>query len=294
MEATGNHQTAPGEVRIMQEIAKEIVTRNGLRRDLEQLGIRRGDILCVHSSLKRLGLVIGGVRTVIEALLDAVGPEGTVMMPTYSGDLSDPEEWRFPPVAPEFIPQIRAETPPYDPTLTPTRNMGAIPEYFRRYPGVVRSPHPQSSFAAIGARALELVGTHPLSFRFGPDSPLGRLRDFNGKVLMLGAPWDTSSFLYLCHFPIGDRPKIRKRAPVTVDRVTQWVEYEDISYENEWFVAAERMLVERGLASVGRTGATESLLYPAGEAFPVLREFFLQSLHEVPICGHPPASRANS
>ncbi len=262
----------------MQEVAQNILTRSGLRRDLEQLGVRRGDILCVHSSLKSLGLVIGGVRTVIEALLEAVGPEGTVMMPTYSGDLSDPEEWRFPPVSPEFIPAIREETPPYDPTLTPTRKMGAIPEYFRRYPGVMRSPHPQSSFAAIGTRAEELVGRHPLSFRFGPDSPLGRLRDLNGKVLMLGAPWNTSSFLYLCHFPIGDRPKIRKRAPMTVGGVTQWVEYEDISYENAWFVAAETMLVERGVAVVGKTGTGESLLYPAGEAFPLLREFFHQRL----------------
>ena len=249
---------------------KNIVTRSGLRRDLEQLGVQRGDILCVHSSLKRLGLVIGGVRTVIEALLEAVGPEGTVMMPAYSGDLSDPAEWRFPPVSPEFIPQIRAETPPYDPALTPTRGMGAIPEYFRRYPGAVRSPHPQSSFAAIGARATDLVGKHPLPFRFGPESPLGRLKDLRGKVLMLGAPWDTSSFLYLCHFPIGDRPKIQKLAPMTIDGVTQWVKYDDISYENAWFIPAVTMLVDRGIASVGKTGTTESLLYRADEAFPPL------------------------
>jgi aminoglycoside 3-N-acetyltransferase len=250
-----------------------------LRRDLERLGVRRGDILCVHSSLKQLGLVIGGVRTVIESLLDAVGSEGTVMMPTYSGDLSDPTEWRFPPVPSELIPQILAETPPYDPALTPTRNMGAIPEYFRRYPGVMRSPHPQSSFAAVGARAKELVGTHPLSFRFGPESPLGHLREVNGKVLMLGAPWNTSSFLYLCHFPIGDRPRIQKRAPMTVDGATAWVTYEDITYENEWFVPAEKMLVERGIATVGRTGAADSLLYPAREAFPVCHEFFRQYSH---------------
>ena len=258
----------------MQEATKNIVTRGGLRRDLEQLGVRRGDILCVHSSLKRLGLVIGGVRTVIEALLEAVGPDGTVMMPAYSGDLSDPAEWRFPPVSPEFIPQIRAETPPYDPVLTPTRGMGAIPEYFRRYPGVIRSPHPQSSFAAVGPRALDLVGQHSLSFRFGPESPLGRLRDLNGKVLMLGAPWDTSSFLYLCHFPIASRPKIQKRAPMTVDGATRWVEYEDISYENAWFIPAVTMLVERGIAVIGQTGADESLLYPTREAFPILYEFF--------------------
>ncbi|HEY3902208.1 MAG TPA: AAC(3) family N-acetyltransferase [Chthoniobacter sp.] len=250
------------------------MTRSGLRRDLEQLGVRSGDILCVHSSLKRLGLVIGGVRTVIEALLDAVGSEGTIMMPAYSGDLSDPAEWRFPPVPSELIPQIRAETPPYDPTLTPTRGMGAIPEYFRRYPGVVRSPHPQSSFAAIGPRALELVGKHPLPFRFGPKSPLGRLKDLNGKVLMLGAPWDTSSFLYLCHYPIGDRLKIQKRAPMAVNGITQWVDYEDISYENAWFIPAVTTLVERGIAVVGQTGATESLLYSTHEAFPVLHEFF--------------------
>lgn len=262
----------------MMEMPQTLVTRTSLRRDLASLGVQRGDSLCVHSSLKKLGFVIGGVRTVVEALQDAVGPEGTIMMPAYSGDLSDPAEWKYPPVPEDWISQIRAETPPYDPVLTPTRSLGAVPEYFRRHPGVVRSAHPQSSFAALGARARELTAGHELAFRFGPKSPLGRLMEMNGKVLMLAAPWDTISFLYLCLFSLGDRPRVQKRAPMIVEGRPQWVEYEDIVYTADWFIPAAEELVARGLGQVGLTGASRSLLFSTREAFPALEEFCRRAL----------------
>jgi len=256
----------------MMEKPQTLVTRRTLGRDLANLGVQRGDILCVHSSLKKLGFVIGGVRTVVEALREAVGPEGTIMMPAYSGDLSDPAEWRYPPVPESWIEEIRAETPPYDPERTPTRALGAVPEYFRRYPGVIRSAHPQSSFAALGARARELTDGHELSFRFGPKSPLGRLLEMNGKVLMLAAPWDTISFLYLCLFSLDARARIQKRAPMIVEGRPQWVAYEDIDYTASWFIPAAETLVERGLARTGQTGAAQSLLFSPREAFPTLVE----------------------
>ena len=125
-----------------------LVTRSSLSAELRKLGLQSGDVVCVHVSLKSLGFVIGDARTVIDGLHDAVGVEGTIMMPTYSGDLSDPAEWGYPPVPPEWIETIRNETAAYDPVRTPSRRMGVVPELFRHVPGVLRSPHPQSSFAA--------------------------------------------------------------------------------------------------------------------------------------------------
>ena len=180
------------------ETQLSVMTRSDLAEGLSAIGLRAGDVVCVHSSLSSLGMVIGGARTVIESLIEVVTMEGAILMPTYSGDLSDPAEWRFPPVAEELWQKIRDQTPPFDPVLTPTRNMGAIPELFRHFPLTRRSPHPQSSFTAWGKHRDLLVERHPLDNRFGTNSPLGRLVDLHGRILLLGAPWVTISAFYLC------------------------------------------------------------------------------------------------
>lgn len=152
-----------------------LVTRSSLAEELRAAGINDGDVVLAHTALSRLGFVVGAARALIDALRDAVGASGTIMMPTYSGELSDPAEWRHPPVPEDWLEAIRRETPAYDPCLTPTRRMGVTAELFRHRPDAKRSAHPQSSFTAAGPRAAFLVGDHPLDHRFGPSSPLGKL-----------------------------------------------------------------------------------------------------------------------
>lgn len=84
-------------------------TRAGIARDLRQLGVTEGSTLIVHSSLSRLGWVASGAHAVVLALLDAVGPSGTLVMPTHSGGHSDPGEWRNPPVPEAWWPTISEE-----------------------------------------------------------------------------------------------------------------------------------------------------------------------------------------
>ena len=215
--------------------------------------------MLVHTSLKALGYVVGGTRSVVEALIETAG---TVMMPVYSGDLSDPAEWRHPPAPPEKIDAIREAIPAYDPILTPSRGMGAVPEYFRTYPGTIRSPHPQSSFVARGPMAQRLVGEHPLDNRFGPDSPLGALVRLGGKTLLLGAPRNTCSMLYLTEHELYPK-SVAKRAPMNVGGKRQWVEYRDIKYTDRFFKDAIAMLLENSHATFGRVGQAESVLIPA-------------------------------
>jgi aminoglycoside 3-N-acetyltransferase len=244
---------------------REVVTPARLRSDLHDLGIVSGTAVCVHSSLKRMGHVIGGLRTVVQSLVDTVGSAGTILMPTFSGDLSDPKEWRYPGLPDHLVDEARHSLKGYNPRLTPTRGMGALPEYFRHWPGAVRSPHPQSSFTALGAHADLLCERHPLDYRFGPDSPLGRFVGLGGKVLLLGAPWNTTSLLYLTEFTRPDRVECLKQAPVERNGETRWETYRDLEYRNCWHDAVAHLL-EEGLAVRGRVGEAESVLFPAREA----------------------------
>jgi len=144
---------------IIQRTANPL-TKDGLVHDARRLGVSPGDVLLVHSSLSAIGWVVGGARTVIEALIEAVSPDGTLVMPAFSGDLSDPSDWRNPPVPSSWIDRIREAMPAFDPDRTPTRQMGCIAETFRKWPGAMRSIHPVSSMTALGPHAMRIVERH--------------------------------------------------------------------------------------------------------------------------------------
>jgi aminoglycoside 3-N-acetyltransferase len=95
----------------------------------------------VHSSLARLGWTVGGPIPVIQALLEALGTAGTLVMPAESPYVSDPSTWNDPRLLPEWYETIRENLPVFDPLTTPT-TMGAIAEAFRTFPGTRRSNHP--------------------------------------------------------------------------------------------------------------------------------------------------------
>jgi len=128
------------------------VTVETLKRDLSAVGVRPGSVLLVHSSLSALGWICGGAVAVIQALLETLGSEGTLVMPTFTTALTDPRNWQHPPVLEDWKDTIRRETPPFDPLRTPTWQMGRIAETFRTWPNVVRSLHPHSSFAATARK----------------------------------------------------------------------------------------------------------------------------------------------
>jgi aminoglycoside 3-N-acetyltransferase len=122
------------------ERSDEPVTADRLEADLRDLGLAAGDAVLVHSSLSALCWVCGGAPAVVDALLNVVTDDGMVVMPTHTG-YSDPEDWENPPVPDNWTDEIWATMPPYRPDVTLTRGMGAIPECFQNYTGVVRSRH---------------------------------------------------------------------------------------------------------------------------------------------------------
>jgi len=204
-------------------------TRGSLRADLLALGVVPGMTLIVHSSLSRIGWVVSGAEAVIWALLDAVGPAGNLVMPTFSGGLTDPAGWVAPPVPPAWHDTIRAEMLPFDPARTPTRNMGAIPELFRAWPGVCRSDHPVFSFAAAGPNSIALTARHPLGWARGPDSPLGGIYERDGWILLLGVGYERNSSLHLGETRAAYRRTQSRRMPVARDGAVEWEEHPDVA-----------------------------------------------------------------
>ena len=167
-------------------------TVKSLSRDLRALGVRPGSTLVVHSSLSAIGWVAGGPTAVILALLDALGPDGTLVMPAHSGDWSDPAEWQNPPVPESWWETIRRERPAWDLGTAPTRNLGRIAELFRTWPGTMRSGDPVVSFAALGPHAGRITDAHTTEW-----SPLERIYELDGDVLLLGVGHDRNTSLHL-------------------------------------------------------------------------------------------------
>ena len=174
-----------------------VITKSDIEGALNALGITPGQTLIVHTSLGKIGYVCGGAQAVIEALIAVVGSEGTIMMPTQSWKNLDPEDGVHWTVEEKDWQTIRDNWPAYDKRITPTNTMGAVAEMFRSWPGAIRSDHPARSVAAWGKNAEYLVEKHDLSNIFGDGSPVGKLYDLDGYVLLIGVGYDKNTSLHL-------------------------------------------------------------------------------------------------
>lgn len=166
-------------------------TRAELAEDLRALGVAAGDTLFVHSSFKSLGPIAGGAAAVVGALEDALGPEGLLLMPSFN----------------LVEAKVRAST--WNPATTPS-TVGYLTEFFRKMPGTVRSDHYSHAVAARGARAAWIVGDHrrhegykspwdiePWGATYGSQSPMMRAMELDGKVLMLGVDYHSSTYMHV-------------------------------------------------------------------------------------------------
>jgi len=237
-------------------------TPRTLIQDLRSLGVADGMTLLVHTSMSALGWVAGGPQAVVAALLAAVGDDGTLVMPTHSTGLSEPSLWRNPPVPESWWSIIRDETPAFDEDLTPTRLMGVIAEGFRTYPGVRRSGHPQVSFAARGPYAGLVIADHSFDRPLGDRSPLGRLYDLDGYILLLGVGHENNTALHLAEYRADYAGKewVTQGAPVMIDGERQWVTFEDLEGDSDDFAAIGEAFAAAGLERRGQVGSGEGRL----------------------------------
>lgn len=238
-----------------------LVTLDTLVRDLRALGVESGETLLVHSSLSSLGWVNGGAVTVVRGLLGALGPDGTLVVPAQSADLSDPAVWSKPPVPPQWWDTIRATMPAYDPLTTPTRGVGVVPETVRTWPGALRSAHPQTSFAAVGPNAGRVVEGHASDCRLGERSPLARLESLGARVLLLGAGYDSCTAFHLAEYRIpSPLVEVGRPGPGGWETVTE------VSITSDRFDELGHDFERDRPVLRAQVGAAEARLFPLADA----------------------------
>ena len=155
---------------------KPLILKEDILAAFRELGIRQGMTVMTHTSLSSLGYVCGGAQTVIEALLETVTREGTIVMPTQSWKNLDPDVGVHSEISEADWQRLRDHWPAYDKRLTPTQTMGTVAEMFRQWPGTLRSDHPARSVAANGRHARRLTKSHDLQNIFGDGSPMSGKR----------------------------------------------------------------------------------------------------------------------
>ncbi len=236
------------------------VTVDHVVADLRELGVERGDVLIVHTSLSSIGYVAGASQAVVEALMDAVTETGTLVMPTHSYHIMDPATFTAQPVPDDWEEPIRQSSTPYRPAVTPTTGMGQIAETFRDYPEVRRSRHPTASFAAWGADRDAVVKDHPWDPPMGEGSPLASVYDLDGKILRIGTDANTSLHLAEWRAP-GETPTQENGGPVLNDEgEREWVTFEEVDGPDDFREAEAAFEEAGGTIHRGTVGAAETTL----------------------------------
>jgi aminoglycoside N3'-acetyltransferase len=204
-------------------------------------------VLQVHTSFRAVRPVEGGPSGLIRALRDVVGPEGTVVMPSW------PEE-----------------SAGYDPQATPADpDLGVVADLFWRSPDTLRNEHPQA-FAAAGALASEILRDPlPLPPHI-PESPVGRVRDFDGYVLLLGVNHDADTTIHLAELEAGVRYRRRKSCSVVRNGAEVRIEYDENDHCCERFRLVDGWLEDEGLQRKGKVGTGEARLVRARDVVGVV------------------------
>ena len=232
---------------------------------LKSLGIAPGDTILVHSSFKALGLVPGGIETVIQGLLQAIESDGTLLIPALSWALRPPEAFNV--------------------RTTPT-NIGAISEYFRTREGTFRSVHPTHSVCAVGKRTHEMLDEHHLdSTPCGPHSPFSKLTQTDAKIVMLGCGLTPSTTMHALEEQAG-APYVF--GPSYAFTLTDWSgatyekEYKTHGFSVHGYAQRYDRLMELGTGSFLRKGKVleaDTFILKTRE----LREAVLKKMSENPL-----------
>jgi aminoglycoside 3-N-acetyltransferase len=246
-----------------------VVTREQLAADLRALGVRPGQTLLVHASLRRIGWVEAGAPAVVAALADALGPDGTLVAGagtpensltsrTFRAHTEGLPDWQ--------VSGYLERMPAFDPLTTPT-SAGAVAEALRTTPGAARSDHPQSSFAAVGGDARDLMAGHRVNCHLGEDSPLAKLYERDASILLLGVGYQSCTAFHLAEYRYKKEPPTRWYSCLVMEEgKPRWLRYRDVVLDDGEFEKIGESLEVAIPVCKGIVGKAQSRLLPLRSA----------------------------
>lgn len=254
------------------------LTHDALAADLRALGLPEGGVLLVHCSMSRIGWIDGGAATLLAAIRTVAGPAVTVVVPAQTPDNSLTSPVHRAATAgmtdAERAGHI-ARMPGFDVDRTPSYGVGVFAEQIRTHPGARRSRHPQTSFAALGPAADDVVAVHDLDCHLGERSPLGTLYRRRAVILMLGTGMAKCTALHLAEYRLdGSGPTMEyscflfengQRIPLT---------FRARKLDDSDFPEAGNDILQHSWAITGRVGNAEAHLVPLAPAVDHARRWF--------------------
>jgi aminoglycoside 3-N-acetyltransferase len=241
-----------------------IIGQETIVKSLRQFGLVPGDVLVLHSSLASIGQVIGGANAVIDAFMEIIGNNGTLLVPTFTYSFKSFGE----------------KNPPFSPTESPSL-CGMISETLWRRPDACRSLHPTHSVAAIGFFGREMVKGHDKTAPLGIGSPFHKLSQIGGLVMLLGVGQEQNSLLHTSekiadvpylHISYSDNQTGTELARIKTDNVVQEISIPEVPGCSAGFGKAELALRERGVVEEGMVGSAKAELMKAENVIDVMLE----------------------
>lgn len=240
-------------------------THTQLVSALQAVGVHAGQTLMLHTSVKAVGPVMNGPNAILQAVLDVLTPDGTLMMYVGWQDMPD-----FIDIPREHHAFYYENHPPFDPaTARAVRDNSVLAEFLRTWPGAHRSANPEASMVAVGGRAAEITRDHALNYGYGNQSPLAKLVAMGGSVLMLGAPLNTITLLHHAEYLARMRHKniVYYPCPMLRDGRTEWVTLEDYDtsepHDNYGLRLIARDYLAQGGGRYGKVGNADTYLFDA-------------------------------
>lgn len=244
---------------------------------LKNNGLESGMIVEVHCVMPKLGFVIGGAQTIVDALMEVVGYHGTILMAMQSSQNTEPTTWKNPPVDCELSAKIRENMPAFHRKESDAANMGSVAENFRRREGVVVSSHPSCAFAAWGKYAKFLCNHQSLHFALSEESATARLCELKASVLLMGTDYDSCTCMHLAEYRSDVRPIVMQGAAIEQKGARIWKQYLDFALDSSDFIPVGKLMEKNNLVRIFTMGEGVCRLFEAETAVNAAERYFKQT-----------------
>lgn len=263
-----------------------MLTKYSIVQDLKAIGVTAGMRLIVHASLRSMGAMENGASTLLEAFREVLGAEGTLMVPTFTGQLRDPALSENAPTSLQSLAELREKVPLFDRAGTPVEieAIGVFAETVRRLPEAHRSDHPALSFAAFGPLARNLTENAPLHYPLGSSSPLAKLHQNRGHILLIGVGQIANSSIHLAEVWANAPYAHRSRLVKTSEK--SWTQMKGSPECSAGFARIEPILQQARLLRTGLIGEARSQLMRQEEVVS-LAMAMLQGSGDALLCNNP-------